>query len=337
MDRVLTFILPFFNVENYISDCLESIFALDTTEYKYEVVCINDCSPDGSKAIVEEYQKRYSNLRLIEHDVNKGLGGARNTGLKSAKGRYIWFVDSDDMIKSDDFSKLYQCLKNDVVDVLLFNYMLVNDKGLILQKSTLFNDSELYTGVKYVDTLLGHSFTYHLGYVWRCIYRTDYLLDKNFFFPENCYWEDTVFFPKCILLADKVRSLHNIFYQYRVNQNSISGSNFKYTAERYFQFAFYAGKDLYDFSQEYLKTDEKMANLLRIKAIGYFNSFSKSLSLSSTVEKLKFYKLINKNKKIIQLVKPEIIHRNRLLLIPLIGLLLTFIYGLLFKLKDYIK
>lgn len=334
---LFTFILPFYNVEKYIAECLESIYAQDLPEDEYEVICVDDCSADGSNAIVKDYQMKYSNLRLIIHEVNKGLGGARNTGLKNANGRYVWFIDSDDLIKTDKISTLYKYLKNDAIDVLLFNYQRVSQKGIVLQECVVFVDSEVLSGVEYVENYFGDSFVYHLGYVWRCIYRTDYLLKNSLFFPENCYWEDTVFFPKAILMANKVMSLNNIFYQYRVNENSISGNANKYKADRYFQFAFFAGKDLFDFSQDYMSKDEKIAQLLKVKAIGYFNSFSKSLSLSSSSEKLKFYKLININKEIMQLVKPEISFRNRLLLISFFGFLLTFVFGLLFKLNEYRK
>ena len=336
-DIKLSFIIPVYNVEKFIGECLDSIYCQGISEDLFEVICIDDCSPDNSKEIVKLHQNSQSNLRLIEHDVNKGLGGARNTGLQNATGTYVWFVDSDDMIKTDAIALLYKSLTIDKIDVLMFNYERINQNGISLKEETVFDISTVYKGRDYVDSFFGNSFVHHLGYVWRCVYRTEFLLNKNLLFPENCYWEDTVFFPKAILLAESVKSLNNVFYKYRVNEDSISGNNNKYKADRYFQYAFLAGYDLNNFAEQYKQIDENFANLLSVKAIGYFNSFSKPLSLSTVPEKLKFYRLINLDKLLINAVQKKLTFKNKLLLIPVFGLFLSFIFGLLFKLKKHFK
>ena len=78
----------------------------DIPEEEYEVICVNDASPDNSREIVKEYQKKHKNLILVEHEVNKKLGAARNTGRSVAKGKYIWNVDSDDMIAPNCLKKM---------------------------------------------------------------------------------------------------------------------------------------------------------------------------------------------------------------------------------------
>jgi len=95
----LSFIVPFYNVEKYIGACLDSLYAQDISEEEYEVICVDDCSPDKSRDIVLKFQRKHDNLKLITHEENKCLGGARNTGINVAKGKYLWFVDSDDMIR----------------------------------------------------------------------------------------------------------------------------------------------------------------------------------------------------------------------------------------------
>ena len=97
----VSFIVPFYNVEQYIAKCLDSLIDQDIPESDYEIICVNDCSPDNSRNIVIEYQKKHTNIILIEHETNKKLGSARNTGLSKAKGQYVWFVDSDDWILSN--------------------------------------------------------------------------------------------------------------------------------------------------------------------------------------------------------------------------------------------
>ena len=101
----LSFIVPFYNVEPYIEECIRSLYNQDIPQEEYEVICVDDCSPDGSRAIVERLQKEYPTLKLLIHTENKRQGGARNTGMKVAQGIYIWFMDSDDYIKPN-------CLKD---------------------------------------------------------------------------------------------------------------------------------------------------------------------------------------------------------------------------------
>ena len=110
-DKRLSIIIPFYNVEQYIAQCLDSVYDQDIPENEYEVICVNDASPDASVDIVKRYQKEHSNLILIEHDRNKKLGAARNTGRKVAIGKYIWNVDSDDKIAPNCLNNLLKYIK----------------------------------------------------------------------------------------------------------------------------------------------------------------------------------------------------------------------------------
>ena len=85
----LSFIVPVYGVEKYIEECIRSLYNQDIPQSEYEVICVDDCSPDGSRAIVERLQTEYPTLHLICHAENKRQGGARNTGLREAKGQYI--------------------------------------------------------------------------------------------------------------------------------------------------------------------------------------------------------------------------------------------------------
>ena len=102
----LSIIIPFYNVEQYIAECLDSVYQQNIPEEEYEVICVNDASHDHSREIVLEYQKLHSNLVLVEHEFNRKLGAARNTGRAVAKGNYIWNVDSDDKIELNCLGKL---------------------------------------------------------------------------------------------------------------------------------------------------------------------------------------------------------------------------------------
>ena len=80
----LSFVLPCYNVERYISECLDSLYQQNISVDEYEVICVNDCSTDSTEQIIKEYQVKYPTIRLINHLINKTVGGSRNTGLKNA-------------------------------------------------------------------------------------------------------------------------------------------------------------------------------------------------------------------------------------------------------------
>lgn len=333
----LSFIVPLYNVEKYIAECLDSLYAQDIPEEEYEVICVDDCSPDGSKTIVLSYQKQHGNLVLIEHETNKGAGCAENTGLKHAKGRYVWFVDPDDYIKKNSLKMLLNTCIDNNLDVLLFNYQRINNERVFLEECLTFPDTEISSGVSYINAVFGNSFVYHLGYMWRCLFKKDYLLNNNIFFPEHYLWADTVFFPKAILFANRVKSDSDVYYNYRVNNNSISGKNNIMKADRVFQFSFCAGYDLFLFAKEFYSNDKMISSILEKRSHWYFNKFTKMLALSSTVEKKKFYSLVDKNRGNINKTWPYLKKINKILLTPYLGFFVACLLKSLYLLKAQCK
>ena len=118
----LSFIVPFYNVEPYIEECIRSLYDQDIPMEEYEVILIDDCSPDGSRAVVERIQQEYPTLRLLTTPENIRQGGARNLGLKYAQGKYIWFVDSDDTIEHNCLSRLLNTAERYDLDMLVFYF-----------------------------------------------------------------------------------------------------------------------------------------------------------------------------------------------------------------------
>jgi glycosyltransferase involved in cell wall biosynthesis len=116
---LISIIVPFYKVEAYLAACLESI--VNQTYKNIEILLIDDCSPDGCIDIARAYAAKDSRIRIIQHRVNKHVGGARNTGLDAARGEYIWFIDSDDTIAAlDVVEKLVDKVADKHVDVLIF-------------------------------------------------------------------------------------------------------------------------------------------------------------------------------------------------------------------------
>lgn len=336
---ILSFIVPFYNVEKYITDCLNSLYAQDILEKDYEVICIDDCSPDGSKQIVQDYQKLHPNLVLIEHEENKGLGGARNTGMKAAKGEYLWFIDSDDCIRINCLKELIDICETDALDVLMFNFERIDSKNKVVNREIVFKDSGVYSGIDYIKNIWGNEFAYHLGFVWRNIYKTDYLRDKSMLFPEHVYWEDTAFMPKALFYAKKVHSVKDVYYQYRINPASVSGVFDKeLRADLMFQFSFNAGKDLLDFSKEIKKIDTEISDNLYSKSIWYFNKFIFSLLKTSVKQKRQFFQLVKTHRILMSSLLAYMNKLNRILCrYPNLGYVLSLVMSPFYKIKSKIK
>lgn len=114
---ILSLIVPVYNVEKYLEDCLKSLLAQDVESCKYEIICVNDGSTDGSLALLEKYAKEYSNIRIINKE-NGGVSSARNLGIKASRGKYIWFVDSDDLIKPNCLGQIFNIIEKEKPEMI---------------------------------------------------------------------------------------------------------------------------------------------------------------------------------------------------------------------------
>ena len=180
----LSIIVPFYNVEKYIEECIRSLYDQDIPQEEYEVICVDDCSPDGSKTIVERLQKEYSMLRLLAHTENKRQGGARNTGLREAKGKYVWFVDSDDTIIPNCFKEMLGKAEDEDLDFLRISSVgRDGDSSRILYGPC--------TGSQYVfDAPIKEHPDQRCCSVCMGIIRRALLIDNDIWFAEKLQYED---------------------------------------------------------------------------------------------------------------------------------------------------
>lgn len=161
---LLSFIVPVFNAEPYIEDCLDSIIR-QKLFCDCEVICVDDKSTDRSCEIIAEYEKRYLNVHLIKHDVNKKAGGARNTGINVATGQYLWFVDSDDWIAPNCLKDMItECEKNDL-DVLVFSHS-VYSCGKLNISHNFNNSSSIVSGIDLLNRYVNDNFDQFCP-IWR--------------------------------------------------------------------------------------------------------------------------------------------------------------------------
>lgn len=335
LDQVLlTFVVPCYNVEKYIQRCLDSIYACGLHESRFEVLCVNDCSPDNVQDILERNRERHDNLRIVAHEKNMGLGGARNTGIHEAKGKYLWFVDSDDLVTAHGIEPLMQKAVEQDLDVLCFNYRRVDEDGKELSRHIVFENTSSQNGNAFVKSVFGTRIVNHMGYVWRFIYKKEFLWQHQLFFPEHVRWEDTVFMPKALLEAGRVAAVPNVLYSYRVNADSISGTfGSSYPASSIYEFAFCAGGNLLKLSEEI--RDKELGAAFRDVAIQkYINGVALFLFRTSKRERKRFFELIKEREEEVKPLKQYLNLLNKVMFAPLVGPMATNLMSRVYKMKQ---
>ena len=237
----ISIIIPMYNTEKYITQCLESVAGQSFEDY--EVIVIDDCSTDNSVAVVENLASTFDGrLQLIRLKKNNGSPGIpRNRGLKQAKGKYVIFLDSDDMFIDTALEELFNIAEQTQADVLHANqFITAKDK---VEEFTVNTAIELYSWedsppVKNIVSISNNltervsSFS-NKGFIWSCwnkFFRRDFLISNKIEFATLTYSEDMPFCFKALCLAKKYVRIPNIFYMYRYRQGSIQHRSV--TAER---------------------------------------------------------------------------------------------------------
>lgn len=123
----ISVLIPVYNVERYLARCLDSVLRQDVASI--EIICVDDCSPDGSASILADYARRYDNIRVLRHECNMGLMQARKTGYLAATGRYVFFCDSDDMVPPGSLAALLSAAVESGADMTVGDIEVVNTRG----------------------------------------------------------------------------------------------------------------------------------------------------------------------------------------------------------------
>ena len=214
----LSIIIPVYNVEEYLEECLDSI-SKQTME-DIEIICIDDGSTDNSPDILENYSKKDKRIRIITKE-NGGQASARNLGIQEAQGEYIAFVDSDDFIEETMFEKLYTKATDNNLDIAMCKIALYDNQTEEINKNAwyymlgVFRDFEKDI-FNHKDT---KEFTCEISVTpYNKIYKKSLLKDNNILFPEGLIFEDEKFFYDVYLRAKHVSIVNEFLYYYRVNR-----------------------------------------------------------------------------------------------------------------------
>lgn len=219
----LSIIVPFYNVEKYIEQCIRSLYDQDIPHDEYEVICVDDCSPDGSRGKIEELRVKngYTNLTIICHERNKKLGGARNTGLRAAKGEYIWYVDSDDYITPNCLASLLKDAEKNDVDMLQFDYQTVVG-NVVRPYQVSYEDKNIYTGAEFVVDESHARWFLRIPMAWLKLHKRKFLLENSLWFVEDAMYEDTDLSLFMFTLAKRVKHINLAPYCYRNNSEAVT-------------------------------------------------------------------------------------------------------------------
>ena len=214
----LSIIVPIYNVERYILTCLESVFKQGLNDGDFEVILVNDGTKDGSLQQIAGLIATHRNITVIEQS-NQGLSTARNTGLAHARGQYVLFLDSDDLLIDNTLPTLLSYALQYEADLILADYIKVEDKDIpsFIPPSQPPLMIEEKTGEEmFLKDLCPKSF-----YAWRTVYRRAFLEENSLRFIPGQYFEDILFTTACYLKANRCLKTSYLFYVYRQRENSI--------------------------------------------------------------------------------------------------------------------
>lgn len=218
-------IIPVYNVEKYLKNCLDSVCRQSLSEM--EIICINDASTDRSLNILSQYKNQDSRIVVIDVGINRGLSAVRNMGFELAHGEYVYFLDSDDMIVEDAMAELYQVAHQNSLDEVFFDTECRYETQNICDKfQNMYNGkrAHLYDGVyQGLDMFLHFANNQeHDTSVGRAFFRRQYLIENNLKFYCGIPHEDLLFYFQALLLAKRVQCLNKAYHIYFRRDNSIT-------------------------------------------------------------------------------------------------------------------
>ncbi len=218
----ITVVIPVYNVERYIQKCLDCFFV--DTPIKLEILAIDDCSTDGSLAILRKNELSRPNLRVIESERNQGVSALRNLGVRQAHGKYIYFCDSDDTLDFKGIETLFQMAEDQSLDVSIgYRYELYEETGEALYKKLGVQDTGVVSGKEFLyismtDKLQG------IG-PWQNLYLKNFLIDNDLWCLLDNNHQDNELMPRVMLVAQRVRSIDLPFYCHLIRQGTLSHHN----------------------------------------------------------------------------------------------------------------
>ncbi len=213
----LSVIVPIYNVEKYLEECLESIIAIKGI--KTQIICVDDCSTDDSNHILRKYEK-YKNIEIKKNKKNLGLAATRNEGMKYADGRYVLFVDSDDYINADNIASFVKEAEHSSLDALYFDTEeFGNIEEISCDRRKRKSNYAIADGLATFNQMVSNHEMF--GSVWSALYRRDFICSENIKFIDGILHEDIPYTFEVLNKAKRVSVVNKVGYFYRQREKSI--------------------------------------------------------------------------------------------------------------------
>lgn len=218
---MISIIVPIYNTEKYLSECIDSILAQSYTDF--EVLLVDDGSTDKSGEICDEYAKTDSRVRVF-HKANGGVSSARNVGLDNAQGEWVCFVDSDDTIPMDTLDS-YASSISDNTDLVMSAYEVRNESGEIIRKYTKYDD-RLFSQCDFLKEMYARRIEEYQGYIWNKLFRRSVIeLYKLRFNEDIVFNEDRLFIVQFVCkTVNPIFFLNHVTYSYLEHANNAMSS-----------------------------------------------------------------------------------------------------------------
>lgn len=224
----ISVIVPVYKVEKYLERCLRSI--MNQSYGNIEIICVyRDYPGEQSVNILKKIQKEDNRIILLEQK-SKGLSGARNEGIRIAKGEYLYFADSDDWLEEETLSVIYDNMTKDNLDMLCFDANVVCEseemKNSKHKQFSFLNKANEYDGIttgKALFTKMTEQNEFAMS-VWVHAFKKEFILENNIFFIEDIYAEDIPYVIESYLRAKRIRYINKKLYNYYVYNGSLSTS-----------------------------------------------------------------------------------------------------------------
>jgi glycosyltransferase involved in cell wall biosynthesis len=214
----LSIIIPAYNAQDYIDRCIHSALKQDLNPSDYEIIVVDDGSSDQTGKFVTEIASQFTNVTLITQE-NKGEGGARNTGIKGAQGKYILFLDSDDYLFENTIHRLIQIADNEDLDILMYDFFYTKIQEQPYKNHLYFsNSTEVMSGAEFFKN---NSISW---YSWLYLIRKDYLVENGITFREKILFADTDFSLKIVLFSKRIKYIEMYVLYWYYNTGSITRS-----------------------------------------------------------------------------------------------------------------
>lgn len=210
-------IVPVYNVEKYLEECLKSI--VNQIYKNIEIIIINDGSTDNSYKIIEKYKERYNFIKVIKQR-NKGICEERNIGLKNAIGEFVLFVDSDDYLEPECINDVVNKINKDNSDMVIFNFTRIYDADISGKNENVnlnLDEEKIYSGEDIAIMILKNLTQ---GYVWNKLFKRENLITNKFKFEKGRTIEDIYPVFKELINSEKISYIHQFNYKYRQRKSS---------------------------------------------------------------------------------------------------------------------